>query len=159
MREALYLLTTLVALKHNPAFLLVDVGATVRYKGKVGGSGYSFLALYVLAPEKFVAVAALHEGGLGWEIVVVLALLGGALLDLCGVGALIAGLAAGSLPGALAVGYAATTLGALWVIALVVADQCFFMGICRFCCCYGLDCRRLIGPGATDGIDRTIDIR
>ena len=30
VREALYLLTTLVALKHNPAFLLVDVGATVR---------------------------------------------------------------------------------------------------------------------------------
>ena len=43
----------------------------------------------------------------------------GPLLDLCGVGALIAGLTAGSLPGALAVGYAATTLGGLCFIAWV----------------------------------------
>jgi hypothetical protein len=119
VREALYLLTTLVALYANPAFLLVDVGASVRdvTAGGVGSSGYGFLALYVLAPEKFVACAAYGNGGLGWMCMMILALLGGALLDLCSVGALIAGLAAGNLlPGALAVGYAATTLDGLLML-------------------------------------------
>jgi hypothetical protein len=123
VREALYLLTTLAALYANPAFLLVDVGASVRdTKGEVVTRGYAFLAMYVLAPEKFVAFAAYDTGGLDWVFVMRLALLGGPLLDLCGVGALIAGLAAGSLPGALAVGYAATTLGGLCLIGLLVAD-------------------------------------
>ena len=46
--------------------------------------------------------------------------LGGVLLDLCGVGALVAGLAGGVLPAALAVGYAATALGGLCVIGIVI---------------------------------------
>ena len=54
-----------------------------------------------------------------------LALRGGALLDLCGVGALIAGLATGSVPGALAVGYAATTLGGLGLVGLVAFGSYF----------------------------------
>eukprot|EP01047_Picozoa_sp_COSAG01_P011795 COSAG01_NODE_520_length_16006_cov_6.454077_3_plen_488_part_00 len=134
VREALYLLNTLVALYANPAFLLVDVGASVRDTaghGLAGRSGYGFLAMYVLAPEKFVALAAYSKGGLDWECVTFLALLGGVLLDLCGVGALIAGLAAGSLPGALAVGYAATALAFLCFIGLGVAS-CVEAGAC--CC-------------------------
>ena len=46
VREALYLLTTLAGLAYNPAFLLVDVAASVRDK-KSGGitGGYTFLAM------------------------------------------------------------------------------------------------------------------
>ena len=52
-----------------------------------------------------------------------LLMLGGALLDLCGVAALVAGLLspAGLVP-ALAVGYGATTLGGLCAIGLVICQ-------------------------------------
>ena len=78
--------------------------------------GYGFLALYVLAPEKFVAMAAFWEGGLGNDNLWIL--FGGPLLDLWGVGALVGGLAGGVLPAALAVGYAATALGGLCFIVI-----------------------------------------
>ena len=119
-REALYLLSVLACTVVNPAFLLVDVGASVRditvddVHLDVDG-GYSFLFMYVVAPEKFVAAALFGEGGLDIEDLYMAALFGGALLDLCGLAALGAGLSAGSLPAALAVGYSVTALGALWL--------------------------------------------
>ena len=118
-REALYLLSVLACTWVNPAFLIIDVGATVRdteAQADVKG-GYLFLAMYVIAPEKFVAFALFGEGGLGmggWEN---LALYGGALLDLCGLAALGEGLRVDNLPPALLVGYAATTL--FWPATLV----------------------------------------
>ena len=100
----------------NPSFLLVDVAATVRDTGfESFYCGYGFLALYVLAPEKFVAMAAFGRGDM-----FALSVAGGVLLDLCGVGALVAGLAGGVLPAALAVGYAATALGGLCAIGLFI---------------------------------------
>ena len=133
VREALYVLATLVGLAYNPAFLLVDVGATVRDKewmssaGHLRGGGYVFLGMYVLAPEKFVAFATLGAGSSNGEIspfdffLRILLLLGGVLLDLCGVAALVAGLLspAGLAP-ALAVGYGATALGGLFMIGFFV---------------------------------------
>ena len=118
VREAIYLLTVLACLYINPAFLLVDVRASVsdtggRIREDALFRGSLFLDLYVLAPEKFVAFAAFGEGGLDhW--VLALAVLGGALLDLCGLAALGAGLGAGQgkLPPALAVGYCVTALAA-----------------------------------------------
>ena len=120
VREALYVLATLVGLAYNPAFLLVDVGASVRDKDG-DFPGYVFLGLYVLAPEKFVAVAAFFEGGADKEGLGVLLAFGGVLLDLCGVAALVAGLLspAGLAP-ALAVGYGATALGGLFIIGFFV---------------------------------------
>ena len=110
---------TLVALCANPSFLLVDVAASVRDDTGVLG-GYGFLALYVLAPEKFVARAAFGMGGLGKDGLIALSVVGGPLLDLCGVGALVAMLAGGELIAALAVGYIATALGGLWFIGLFI---------------------------------------
>ena len=52
LREALYLLAVGACAWVNPAFLLVDVAASVRDEG--GGGGYGFLAMYVVAPEKYV---------------------------------------------------------------------------------------------------------
>jgi|EP01047_Picozoa_sp_COSAG01_P005656 hypothetical protein len=115
VREAMYFATTLLALRLNPAFLLVDVPASVR-----NDETYTFLAMYVLAPEKFVASAVFSNGGLGCSgNMGCLSGLGGLLLDFCGVGALVAGLVGGSLPVALAVGYGATALGGLTAIAMV----------------------------------------
>jgi hypothetical protein len=76
--------------------------------------GYTFLALYVLAPEKLAAFAAFGGGGSRSNGLVFLLWVGGILLDLCGVAALVAGLAspAGLAP-ALAVGYGAAALGGL----------------------------------------------
>ena len=123
LREALYLLTVVACARVNPAFLLVDVAASVRDKGgdKLEG-GYTFLAMYVVAPEKYVGLALLGGGGLdnkGLWLPVVLYL--GPLLDLCGLGALGAGLGAGGLPPALAVGYTVTALGALFMAWMLVA--------------------------------------
>ena len=97
-REALYTILVLVCTVVKPAFLLVDVGASVR-EGVIDSfdGGYTFLAMYVGAPEKFVARAlfrrrqpgdGLHPGCHGMnsddlENV----MLGGALLDLCGLAA------------------------------------------------------------------------
>ena len=47
----------------------------------------------------------------------------GPLLDLCGLGALGAGLGAGGLPQALAVGYTVTALGALFMAWIFVVEM------------------------------------
>ena len=90
--------------------------------------------------EKFVARAACQEGALEnlrrllcavhggavhgpAECLLLCATLGGALLDLCGVAALGAGLGAGSLPPALAVGYSVTALAAACFIGLFAASD------------------------------------
>ena len=92
--------------------------------------------MYVLAPEKFVAMAAFDPDKSDlWVLICpggfdnnnlanriyLGGVLGGVLLDLCGVGALVAGLAGPVLPpAALAVGYAATALGGLCAIVLFI---------------------------------------
>ena len=86
--------------------------------------GYGFLVFYVLAPEKSVALAAFEKGGLNNGVLAALIVLGGMSLDLCGVGALVAGLAGGVLPAALAVGYAATALGGLCAIGIIIRGFC-----------------------------------
>ena len=53
VREMVYLLTVLACTWANPAFLLVDVGASVRGTSDAPGfAGHMFPSLYVLAPEK-----------------------------------------------------------------------------------------------------------
>ena len=100
-REALYLLSVLTCTWVKPAFLLVDVGASVRDTGAahwIGNPlirGYSFLFMYVVAPEKFVAIALLGNGGLNKQDLYIPAVF--ALLDLCGLAALGAGVGAGNL--------------------------------------------------------------
>eukprot|EP01044_Picomonas_judraskeda_P017228 COSAG03_NODE_3202_length_2147_cov_0.996094_2_plen_158_part_00 len=136
VREALYFAWTLVALRSNPAFLLVDVATTMRDKrrGASPRDAYFFLALYVLAPEKFVMLVGFGNHNMGrydkffvipW---IILSTLGGVLGDLCGVLALVdvvvRWLEGGSMLAALAVGYGATTLGALtWAIWLFARQR------------------------------------
>ena len=111
-REVQYLLSVLVCTCINPAFLLVDVRASVRDVGeRVPQGGVTFLVMYVVAPEKFVTLALFGtDSSAGFVVMFV-----SALLDLCGLGALCAGLGAGNLPPALAVGYTVTALEALFV--------------------------------------------
>jgi hypothetical protein len=128
VREAEYVIATLVALCANPAFLLVDVGASVRdtggtmlYHGRMFEvSGYLFLTMYVLMPQQFVTLAHALGGGFDWIArwpgLWSVGVYQGILLDLCGVGGLIAGLTAGSLPVALAVGYGITAFVGLGII-------------------------------------------
>ena len=124
VREGVYALSVLACVAVNPAFLLVNARATARNEDNVDNpwdTGYSWLALYVLAPEKFVVLALTGPGGLGMEdwglrwVAIV-----GPLLDLCGMAALGAGLGAGHLPPPLAVGYSVTTAGALLVAAYFI---------------------------------------
>ena len=126
VREALYFLSTCVCLWTNPAFLLVDIGATVRSDEEVhenpAGNGYPFLLLYVVAPEKFVAMALFGWGNHD-EIPLLgcgdrawaggLYSVGCLLLDVCSVGALVAGLVSARLPAGLAIGYTATAVAML----------------------------------------------
>ena len=107
VREGLYLISTLACVAVNPAFLLIDVLASFR------DDKLSFLMMYTFYPDKAVLGALLGEGGLGLQGVRKVWFLGAQLLDLCGVGALVAGLAAGNLQAAMAIGYAATTLGVI----------------------------------------------
>ena len=116
VREGLYVLVTLVGLVRNPAFLPVNVlSSWTDDEGNFDNKGNIFIAMYVLAPEKFVARAAFDWSN--HDFLLNTFWFGGALLDLNGVAALVAGLLShGGLVPALAVGYGATTLGGLFVI-------------------------------------------
>jgi hypothetical protein len=122
VRELLYLLSTLICVVLNPSYLLLDVAASVRSTDLGIYGGYKFLALYVLAPEKFVAYAMFGRGGaLNSEGLIRATFVCEVVLDLCGVGALASGLLASSkVPAALAVGYIATTLGGVYILGLWV---------------------------------------
>jgi hypothetical protein len=150
VREAVYLLLTVVCVFVNPAFLIVSVGASVEDNGGSNGAsayvassrkywewrkdgdemrqpeydetaepvavgarpwetGRSFLLLYVLSPEKYVAFALLAHRETLQKVVV----FGGILLDLCGVGALGAGIGNGVLPLPLAIGYSVSAVGGM----------------------------------------------
>eukprot|EP01046_Picozoa_sp_COSAG06_P025072 COSAG06_NODE_2085_length_7634_cov_6.358593_3_plen_618_part_00 len=117
-REAGYLVTTLACVYYNPAFLLVDVATTVRQQSHPIEKLIPVL-MYVLAPEKFVAFSLFGRGGAATldssnDLIAFLTVIYGFVstaLDMCGVAALVAGLASGKLPLALGIGYAVTALG------------------------------------------------
>ena len=124
LREALNLLCVLACVQANPAFLLLSVGASVRDTASDDlPSGGSFLALYVLAPEKVVFSALLLAGGLFRQGLWRLCMLGSAVLDVCATCALVLGLRAAELPLSLGLSFAATTLGGL-LLALTLASKC-----------------------------------
>ena len=112
VREGLYISFVTVCIFVNPAFLLVDVSASVNDKLSPGiEGGWQFFLLYVFAPEKFVALAALSKGGLSlpdkWrDKCIYAAIYLGALVDASGCIAL--GMwvfAIGQVPLALMAGY------------------------------------------------------
>jgi hypothetical protein len=130
IREGMYLASALICTAVNPSFLLINIHASYKDTTFFGSrsdaltcaySGWMFLMMYVLSPERFVAIVMFHlcdtsregEGeGEGCATTIVsnvkrCYMYVGVLLDLCGVGALGAGLGARNLPSALAVGYTA----------------------------------------------------
>jgi hypothetical protein len=116
-REAIYVLLMLLALRVLPAVLLVNLEAEEDSKDRLRGK-----ILYVLAPEKFVALPVLmaavgenYAGGLLIGLVL-------PALDVCGVVALVVGAKAGLLPAALAVGYGATTASLLAYLGAMIHD-------------------------------------
>ena len=124
--EGFYAISVLLCVLVNPAFLLVEVRASVR--DNTGGLGYgsiSFLVMYVIAPEKYVLDALFQNGGLRRITMLEFFRNGGGLLDVCGVGALGAGLGTSKLLPTLAIGYFATALSAMWAIGgfLVMSMQ------------------------------------
>ena len=124
LREALNLLCVLACLQANPAFLLLSVGASVHDTASDDlPCGGSFLALYVLAPEKIVFSALFLAGGLFRQGLWRLCMLGSAALDVCAICALVLGLRAAELPLSLGLSFAATTLGGL-LLAVTLASKC-----------------------------------
>eukprot|EP01045_Picozoa_sp_COSAG04_P019762 COSAG04_NODE_1952_length_5149_cov_76.130099_2_plen_316_part_00 len=114
LREVLYLLSTITCLWVNPAFLLVDIVSVIsdHDPSSVWDKGCGFVVLYVVAPEKFVAYALFDSGGLGNQGMQALYVVVVAMLDLCGIGALVAGVVANNLPLALGINYGLTaTIG------------------------------------------------
>ena len=92
LREAAYLVVALVCAFKNPAFLLIDVPATVNDDGEKGGdslcSGKTFLMAYVSSPLTFVLKALCGPSGLDLEDEEQFLLAGSFALDLCAVAAL-----------------------------------------------------------------------
>ena len=81
--------------------------------------------------EKFLASALFNRGGLNLATLGVCVGCGAMLLDLCGLGALGAGLGTGVLPSALAVGYSATLAAAVFLGALMAAAIDWCVGLRR----------------------------
>eukprot|EP01046_Picozoa_sp_COSAG06_P031174 COSAG06_NODE_3014_length_5960_cov_2.963146_1_plen_1145_part_00 len=116
VREGVYLLSVLVCAYLRPAFLLVDIGA----------SGYGIMAMYSLAPDKFMLMVLsmeLDDGeldvgeldGNGIGIAVISVVLG--CLEFMAVPyALGAGLGAHDLPWALLLSYSVAALSAVWLV-------------------------------------------
>eukprot|EP01045_Picozoa_sp_COSAG04_P011463 COSAG04_NODE_739_length_10697_cov_6.459332_2_plen_759_part_00 len=123
VRETIYALTTLACAVVNPGFLLIDVRASVDSEADGETGGKEFLVVYVLAPEMIVLWALFRQGGLdisqGKHNIVYFAIM---LLNLCGLGALGAGIGTGNLTMGLAIGYSVTALAALcatWMLFYV----------------------------------------
>eukprot|EP01043_Picozoa_sp_COSAG02_P025508 COSAG02_NODE_1436_length_12609_cov_1282.385292_6_plen_738_part_00 len=136
LREAVYLALVVFSTCVKPAFLLVNVRATVqdRETPRVHVRGYGFLAMYVLCPEKFVACAlfgtvAMDVGnGLG-----VLCCAWWFLLDLSGLGAFVYGRTSGNMPPALAVGYLVTSVSVIGMLLLLSANAVKDCHAARWC--------------------------
>lgn len=65
LRELVYFMLVTLCVWFKPAFLLVHVGASTSSPRSDFNSGGSFLAMYLMAPEKFVAAVLFQERGLG----------------------------------------------------------------------------------------------
>ena len=130
-REVLYLLFVGACVWVRPAFLLVDVGASLHTVGDdLGHGGYGFLAMYVFAPEKFVAIVLF-----GTQTSKILAvMIFGVVLDLFAVGAL-AWAIDHPPPLALTVGYGVTTLAIVSFICLWI-----HMGMSALCSSFEFEC-------------------
>lgn len=126
IRECLYLLVVAVCLFANPAFLLVDVVASVRDKdASFGEGGWSFLATFVFSPEKLVAFAAFEEGGLGIDSLASAALFFGMAIDFAGVVALASmypALLTGDAHWPIAVGVVPTALSWMWMLCCIAVE-------------------------------------
>ena len=135
VREGSYVQSTLVALWLNPAFLPVDVGATVREReAPLAFHGLQFLLMYAFTPEKFVASAAFGYNGLHDFRLLALTGLAGFMLDLCSVGGLVTMLfTEGALVPALLVSYATTGVAAVLFLYGLIDTQ-LFHGTCTNKC-------------------------
>lgn len=125
IREVIYLVATLLAAVVHPAFLAIDVAATVRQlpdvHGNYYGRGLPFFSLYVASPDKFVVTVLAHALlKRGSNIPLIFGVFSG-IFDLCGVAALSAGFASGVMPLELAIGYMVTTLSALGLMVSFLA--------------------------------------
>lgn len=143
LRQGLHIMCVFACMCVNPAFLLIDLGASTLEKPRIamhhGGlygydHGYPFLAMYAIRPEVFLAYALLDSGGLGnLEGVFYIGnhtfhigdsvLIGHAVLDLCGLAALSATIGAGNIAPVLAVGYGAPTLSAIWTAVAIAMKE------------------------------------
>ena len=124
-RECSYLLATVACVWVNPAFLLVDIGASLAHdaEGRLWHGGHCLAVMWALAPEKFVAAALLDAGGLHRRDLFGFSWIFGGVCDLCAVAALAAGAVSGVLPLPLAVGLCATALGQLGFVAGLAAGN------------------------------------
>ena len=124
VRELLYLVSTCLCIISRPSFLLVDPTASYKDRSRIGRgginleSGQGFLAMYILAPEKFVTYALFKDKGKRFIACVI-----SVLLDLCGVVALFEGVMTGELTFALGIGYGATAAGGTFALGLFACEK------------------------------------
>lgn len=128
VRQGLHVMCVLACTWSKPAYLLVDVGASVRdTKGDEFFRGYTFLTMYVLAPEIFV-MFTLSDHNLPEP-----AVLCSVFFDMCALAALGAGIA-GNLPPMLVVSYGAAALGALWFVGVLALSRDHDLRKISLCC-------------------------
>ena len=117
VREAIYLVSTIVALFVQPAYLLVSTGATLRNDK----SGAQNALVLIFMPDKFVMMS-LHPL-VGHHFTVAFSLVVLPVLDLVAIAALVVAiLPEEPFPPPLLVGYALTALGGVTFVLLFVDD-------------------------------------
>ncbi len=115
LREAAYLVATLGCALKNPAFLLINVPATVNGKDDDDSlcSGMTFLMAYVCSPQSFVLKVLCGKGGLDLDNEARLILAGSFFLDLFAVAAFGSTVGDGPVSLGLTGFYAATAVGGI----------------------------------------------
>eukprot|EP01084_Bolivina_argentea_P146692 256788_1 len=107
-RECIYFILSLIAICINPSYLLLDLRATWFKDDK------RFIALYVMAPEKYIAVAIArqHCHYVGTALLILFL----SLLDIFGIVACVWAILVHNMYAPLMIGYSITTLGAIFFL-------------------------------------------
>ena len=128
VREAIYIVLTIVALFVQPAYLLVSMAATLRNETGTGSDGFLDAVILIFMPEKFVMMSLHpligHKFGHTLTVAVSIFTIF-PVLDLVAVAALVVAiLPEEPFPPPLLVGYALTALGGVTSVLVIVNQTC-----------------------------------
>ena len=116
----MYWIMTIIAVFVNPVYLLADLRSTWKEEGDLMVRMLS-VSSYVIAPEKYVGLAIIKDGGGTFWCFVWICL---PLLDIAAVAACFSSFVVDNVYAPLITGYIITTLEGIFVIVMILYGYC-----------------------------------